>query len=112
MRRLLLVPDGPSVAGVESAQRMFSQSIFVSAARCLLTYIFLPIVAPIIGASTGIGPAVGIPLGLVAMVFDVLTVRRFWMADHRYRWLCTWVYAVILGFLTFLMVHDVLELVG
>jgi len=111
MRTLLRVPDGPRQANAESAHRMFGQSILISAARCLLTYIFLPIIAPIIGVATGIGPIVGIPLGLLAMSFDVLAVRRFWLADHKYRWLCTWIYLVILSFLTFLLVRDVMTLV-
>jgi hypothetical protein len=110
MRRLLRVPTGPATATAESAQRMFSKSILISATRCLLTYVLLPIVAPVIGVATGIGPAVGIPLGMVAMCFDVLAVRRFWLADHEYRWICTAVYSVIIGFLLFLMVHDIVHL--
>lgn len=112
MRRLLRIPAGPATANNESAQRMFSQSILISATRCLLTYVFLPIVAPLIGAATGIGPVVGIPLGLVAMSFDVMAVRRFWLANHRYRWLCTALYAVIIGFLLILMVRDIATLIG
>lgn len=110
MRRLLRVPDGPTVASAESAQRMFSQSILISATRCLLTYVLLPIVAPLVGAATGIGPVVGIPLGLVAMSFDVIAVRRFWLANHRYRWLCTALYVVIIGFLVTLMIRDIITL--
>ena len=110
MRRLLFVPEGPRLANAESAQRMFGQSILISATRCLLTYIFLPIIAPIIGVATGIGPIVGIPLGALAMTFDVFAVRRFWLADHKYRWLCTFLYLVILSFLTFLLVKDTIAL--
>lgn len=112
MRRLLLVPTGPPTVNNESAQRMFSQSILISATRCLLTYVLLPIVAPLVGAATGIGPVVGIPLGLLAMTFDVMAVRRFWMADHRYRWLCTGVYVIIIAFLITLMVRDIVTLAG
>ena len=112
MRKLFRVPAGPATVNNESAQRMFSQSILISATRCLLTYVLLPIVAPAIGVATGIGPAVGIPLGLVAMSFDVLAVRRFWLADHKYRWLCTAIYAVIIGFLLALMVRDIVTLVS
>ena len=54
----------------------------------------------------------GIPLGLMAMSFDVFAVRRFWLADHRYRWACTAVYVVVLGFLMFLLVNDVGALLG
>ena len=112
MRRLLRVPTGPPTVNNESAQRMFSQSILISATRCLLTYVLLPIVAPIVGAATGIGPVIGIPLGLVAMTFDVMAVRRFWLANHRYRWLCTAIYVVIIAFLVGLMVRDIVTLVA
>jgi len=112
MRKLLRVPEGPARANAQSAQRMFSQSILISATRCLITYVLLPIVAPVIGKVSGIGPAVGIPLGLVAMTFDVLAVRRFWLADHRYRWICTGVYAVIISFLLVLMGIDISHLIG
>ena len=91
---------------------MFSQSIFVSATRCIVTYILIPIVAPTVGAATGIGPAIGVPLGLVAMTFDVMAVRRFWMADHRHRWVVTAVYAVVITFLLVLLVKDLVSLVG
>ena len=88
VRRLLRIPDGPP-APEDAAQRAFSTSILVSATRCLLTYIVLPFGAPALGLAAGVGPAVGIPIGVVAIGCNVLTIRRFWAADHRWRWAYT-----------------------
>jgi hypothetical protein len=111
MRRLLRVPDaGRSPARTEAAQRLFSASILLSALRCLLGYVVFPIVSPALGAAAGVGPAVGIPLGLLALVFDVRGIRRFWLADHRRRWPITALYVVVMVLVTILLVRDVLHL--
>src|ERR1035437_1997336 len=86
MRRLLRVPEGPPSADDASAHRIFSASILLSGLRCLLGYVVLPILTPMLGAAAGAGPAVGLPIGIVALRFDVRGVRRFWLASHRWRW--------------------------
>src|SRR5579863_2357909 len=86
MRRLLRVPDGPAKARDDDAHRLFSASIVLSGLRCLLGYVVFPIVLPAIGAAAAVGPAVGLPVGIVALAFDVTGIRRFWLADHRWRW--------------------------
>ena len=111
VRRLLRIPDGPP--GSEgAAQRAFSTSIVVSATRCLLTYIVLPFLAPALGFATGVAPAIGIPVGLVAIGANILTIRRFWAADHRWRWGYTGLALTVIALLVVLMVIDVAELVG
>ena len=111
VRRLLRIPDGPP-APEGAAQRAFSTSILVSATRCLLTYIVLPFLAPALGLAAGVGPAVGIPIGIVAIAFNILTIRRFWAADHRWRWAYTAIALTVIALLLVLMVEDILDLVG
>jgi hypothetical protein len=111
MRRLLHVPAGPPTVSEDSAHRIFSASIVLSAFRCLLGYVFLPIVTPILGATAGVGPILGIPIAVVALVFDVRGIRRFWLVDHRYRWPITALYLGVMGMVTYLLVRDVLHLV-
>jgi hypothetical protein len=111
MRRLLRIPDGPT-ASERAAQRAFSTSVFVSGVRCLLTYVVLPFVAPALGLAAGVGPAIGIPVGIVAIVANVLTIRRFWAADHRWRWAYTGLALTIITLLGVLMVEDLASLVG
>jgi hypothetical protein len=111
VRRLLRIPEGPP-APEGAAQRAFSTSILVSATRCLLTYIVLPFVAPALGLAAGVGPALGIPIGVVAIGCNVLTIRRFWAADHRWRWAYTAIALTVIALLLVLMVEDILDLVA
>jgi len=110
MCRLLRIPTEPAAIDIAKAQRLFSGSILLSALRCLLTYIVLPILTPLIGAATSVGAGVGLPLGLVALYFDVRGIRRFWLAGHRQRWLITAVYAAVMGLVIALVIGDIISL--
>jgi hypothetical protein len=109
MRRLLRLPAGGPTATVESARRVFEVSIYISAARCLLTYIVLPFIFPIIGISTSATPAVGIPVSLVAVAADVMSIRRFWRADHKYRWHYTALAGAIICAMLVLITTDLIH---
>jgi hypothetical protein len=111
VRRLLRIPDGPP-APEDAAQRAFSTSILVSATRCLMTYIVLPFVAPALGLAAGVGPAIGIPIGVLAIGCNILTIRRFWAADHRWRWAYTAIALTVIALLLVLMVEDILDLLA
>lgn len=106
MRRLLRVPPERS-ATVAQAQSSFRQSIVLSGIRCLLTYILIPFVAPIVGFSAAIDAPLGIAVGLAAMVSIVASSRQFFAADHRSRWAYTSLGAVMFCFLVFLLFRDV-----
>lgn len=110
MRRLLRIPDGPPSADDASAHRLFSASILISAVRCLLGYVVLPILTPMLGAAAGAGPAIGLPIGLVALVFDVRGIRRFWLADHRWRWPITALYSAVIVLVMVLVISDIVHL--
>ncbi len=112
MRRLLrLSTDAPS-ASEASARQLVEKSLLISMTRCLLTYVVLPFVAPILGFATGVAPAIGIVVGLVAIVANVASVRRFWRADHRHRWHYTALATVIVAALVWLIVADLVTLLG
>lgn len=112
MRRLLFVPPGPSSVGEDAVHRMFSFSIVLSALRCLLSYVVFPIVTPALGLATGVGPAIGIPIAVLALIFDVIGIRRFWVNDHRWRWGMTVVYAAVMILVTTLLAGDIVHLVS
>ncbi|MBV9661383.1 MAG: hypothetical protein JO337_09515 [Acidimicrobiales bacterium] len=112
VRRVLVVPEGKPTAGEDQAHRLFSVSIALSATRCLATYVILPVVTPLIGPSTGTGPEIGIPLSILALVFDVRALRRFWLADHRWRWRMTILYGLLMVLVTALLGWDIAHLTG
>lgn len=110
MRRLLRVPDQCPVARERDVHRLFSASILISALRCLLSYVVFPILAPAIGAAGGVGPAIGIPIALVALYFDAKGIRRFWLADHKYRWPITALYVAVMILVMILLGENVAQL--
>lgn len=112
MRRLLRIPDQQAVIDEAQTHRIFGTSIFLSALRCLLSYIVLPIVLPAIGLAKGVGPIIGIPVGVLALTFDYLGIRRFWLADHHQRWAFTALYAAVGGMVLALVVIDVVSVVS
>jgi hypothetical protein len=112
MRRLLRLPiDGPP-ASADDARRAFQTSIMVATVRCLLMYIVFPFVLPALGLASGVGPLIGIPISIAAMIAIVMSIRRFWRADHSKRWHYTVLGTTVLGFLSVLIVIDVAELLG
>ena len=112
MRRLLRLPtDGPK-GTASDAQKAFQTSVMVAAVRCTLMYIVLPFVLPVIGVASGVGPWIGLPISIAAIIAITMSIRRFWRADHSKRWHYTVLGTVVIGFMMFLIVTDVSELLG
>ena len=105
-RRILFVPDRTG----GQVYNIFSSSILLSASRCLLSYIVFPILAPWLSELPVIGPAIGVPIAVAALVFDVRAVRRFFLADHSRRWAATGLYVVVIGMVSYLLVRDIVHL--
>ncbi len=96
----------------ERAQRLFSIAMVISGLRCILSYVVVPFVLPALGlgVTAGVGPAIGIPVGLVALFFDVRGVRRFWIAGHKWRWQMTAIYVSVMALVAYLVVGDFLQM--
>ncbi|MGI9034112.1 MAG: hypothetical protein ACR2HY_10655 [Acidimicrobiales bacterium] len=92
-------------------ERLFSVSILLSASRCLLSYVILPLLTPAIGAVAGSAePFVGLPIGVLALVFDIRAARRFGRSRYPYRGLVVGLYMVVIALVTTLLVRDLLHL--
>jgi O-antigen/teichoic acid export membrane protein len=101
-----------SAADKAAAERVVSTSILISAARCLVAYVLLPFVAPIIGIAGDLAPAIGILIGAVAIVANVFGIRRFWRADHKWKVPYTVLAVGIILAMVFLMVRDLSDLLS
>ncbi|MDA8373662.1 MAG: hypothetical protein M0Z91_05340 [Actinomycetota bacterium] len=115
MKRLLRVPvttTSDGTAREQAAERLFSFAMVLSGLRCTLSYVILPFVIPALGlgAMAKVGPDIGIPIGVVALFFDVKGIRRFWVAGHKWRWQMTFIYLAVIGLVTYLVIGDVLKL--
>lgn len=112
MRRLLRLPVDAPKASLLDGQSAFSTSIAISATRCLITYVLLPVLRPIIDLSGGVGPALGLFVGVVSMAAITYSMRRFFAADHKYRWHYAAIGGAIFGLLIVQTVVDVEALLG
>lgn len=109
MRRLLRLPEGKTSTDAE-ARSAFQKSIVITALRCIVMYLVLPFVLPIVGVASGVGPAISLVIGILAMIAIIYSIRRFWRADHPKRWHYTVFASVIIGFLVYLSIKDIIEL--
>ncbi|MEQ1699621.1 MAG: hypothetical protein ABMA25_05900 [Ilumatobacteraceae bacterium] len=112
MRRLLRIRERPAGVTAASAYATFQKSMLISATRCTLTYVIFPFVLPAVGFATGIGPVLGIIIGVIALTSDVFTIRRFFAVDHKYRWHFSAVASAVIVLLLVLLVQDIVHLVS
>lgn len=111
MRRILRIRERPAGVTAASAYSAFQKSMLISAVRCTLTYVVFPFVLPAVGFATGVGPWLGIVIGVVAMTCDVFTIRRFFAVDHRWRWHFGAIAFSVICLLAVLLVQDVVHVV-
>ena len=109
-RRVLRIEDRPAGVTNAAVYSAFQKSMLISATRCLLTYVVFPFVLPAVGFATGVGPVLGIVIGVLAMVCDVFSIRRFHAVEHRWRWHFTAVALCVIGLLSVLLVQDIIHL--
>jgi len=93
-------------------ERVFSTSVVVSGLRCFLFYVLFPWLLPAAGIASGVGSGVGLAIGAAAIVFNVLSIRRFQLTKHRFRWLITALNLGIVVLLSVLMAADLKDVLG
>lgn len=106
MRRLLRVTDTDR-RQADGAHRAFRTSILVSAVRCTISYLLVPILIPLTAVAGLVAAPISLALSLFAVVNGVISVRRFWVSNHRRRWMYTGFMAVVFIVLAVAMVIDV-----
>jgi len=103
------VVDKNAIVG---ARRSTTTAIVVSGIRCTITYLLIPILAPLVGLLDTLGAPISIALSSFAMVMGIAGVRRFWIADHRARWSYTTFIGVVLVLLCVAIGSDVSTIVS
>lgn len=110
VRKVLRIRDVPEGVSEAAANSAFQKSMLISATRCTLTYVVFPILIPLIGIAKGVEAPLGIAIGSFAIVCDVFTIRRFFAADHKYRWYFSAIALSIISLLFILLAEDIVAL--
>jgi hypothetical protein len=105
--KVLRIREKPEGVSEASANHAFQTSMLISATRCTLTYVVFPIIIPLLGILKGVEAPLGIAIGSFAIVCDVFTIRRFFAADHKYRWYFSAIALSIIALLFVLLAEDI-----
>ena len=96
----------------ESAARVFSTSVLISGIRCVLAYVVFPWILPLFGLTDWLGPWIGVVISVVAIGFNIASIRRFWRADHPWKWAISFINVSVIGLLSALLVIDLGSILG
>lgn len=99
MRQVLGVA-GVDMRSDDSAHHAFRISVVISAVRCTITYVAVPVLLPILSLSGWVASPIGLALCAIAAINGVISLRRFWRIDHPQRWTYTAFIAVVFIILT------------
>jgi ABC-type iron transport system FetAB permease component len=99
-------PLVPREAASTTGSRPFETPLLVSGARCILRYIALPFVLPLLGVATGAAFGILLLLDVVAAVAIVTTLRRLWRLQHPRRWQYLVVALGLTALIGFFFVND------
>jgi hypothetical protein len=111
MRAILRVGDQVDPGALLGAQKAMSKSIAVSAIRCTITYLLIPLLGSTVGLLDVFSAPLSIALCLFAGFMSIRSMRRFWIANHPKRWAYTAFASVVLLALTVGITVDVIRLV-
>jgi len=75
--------DAPKQA---ATQNVFWASAAFSGVRCILQYVVLPFIFPLVGFAANVSEYLFIAISVVAVASMVMSLRRFWRVNYRYRW--------------------------
>lgn len=100
----------PATDRRDDATKAFSTSVLVSAVRCTLAYVVFPWLLPAFGLAGGVGPGIGLAVGVVAIGFNIASIRRFHRSNHRWKWPITALNCTVIALLSVLAVIDISDL--
>lgn len=86
-RLLFVVPekDAPK-EHIQEGERAFSFALLFSGVRCIIMYVILPFVLPLIGLAGAFGIYFDIVINIIAIGAIIYSLRRFWITDYVRKW--------------------------
>lgn len=117
MTRLLLVkPLAPAyesadeASATRSAENALTLSLMFSGMRCILQYVLLPFLLPVVGIAADAAVPILLLINVLAMVSIYFSLRRFWTIGYAHRWRYLVVAAAALVLLVAFTIYDIAKL--
>lgn len=89
-RLLLLQPrtqaSAPQQDTARSAEQAFGFSIVFSGVRCIIQYVILPFVLPILGIAGELAAHITLLINVLAIGALLFSLRRFWRINYSHKW--------------------------
>ncbi len=79
-------PAGPREDDATSSSQPFETALLVSAVRCTVRYVVLPLGLPLLGVASDAALGILLILDVIAAIAIVATLRRLWRVQHPRRW--------------------------
>ena len=117
MSRLLLINSpadetatGNAAAQTRSAENALTLSLMFSGTRCILQYVLLPFLLPVVGIAADAAIPVLLLINLIAMASIFFSLRRFWTIGYKHRWPYLGVALAALTLLLAFTMYDIIKL--
>lgn len=77
--------EARTVTEERSAENTFMASMLFTGIRCVLEYIVLPFVLPLLNLSNTIAVPLVLAINVIALTALVHSVRKFWAIDYKHK---------------------------
>jgi hypothetical protein len=64
----------------------FSFALLFSGVRCIIMYVILPFVLPLVGIAGNFGVVLDIVINVIAIGAIIYSLRRFWTINYKRKW--------------------------
>ncbi|MFN8421726.1 MAG: hypothetical protein U0528_21140 [Anaerolineae bacterium] len=108
-RILFIKPQAAAVnanPSVKTAERAFGYSLLLSAVRCIIKYVLLPFVLPLIGIAGGLATGITLLINVIAILSLVASVRTLWRINYSRKWSYLAVAVAAMIFISFFILFD------
>lgn len=78
-------PETAAAATERNAERAFSLSLVFSGVRCILQYVALPFILPLVGIAGEFSVIISLTINVAAIAAILYSLRTFWRIGYKYR---------------------------
>jgi ABC-type iron transport system FetAB permease component len=109
-RLLLIKPQAHAPVQAQQvaaqAEWAYNYSLMLSAGRCVIQYIILPFILPLIGVAGQMATGISLVINVVAVAAILASVRRLWQINYSRKWAYLGVAVGALVFIAFFVMFD------